>query len=133
MSDTNDITAWIDGVRKGDSVAAQHLWAAYFEKLTAVARRQLQGARKTALDEEDIALSALKSFCLAAKNGRFEQLVDRESLWPLLVSITAHKSIDAIRYENRRKRGGTYRESRTLFSNHVEFVFHHHVHPSILV
>ena len=107
MTDANDITAWIDGVRKGDSLAAQNLWAAYFEKLTSVARTQLEGARKTAVDEEDIALSALKSFCMAAKDGRFEQLVDRESLWPLLVSITAHKSIDAIRHENRRKRGGT--------------------------
>jgi DNA-directed RNA polymerase specialized sigma24 family protein len=28
-------------------------------------------------------------------------------LWPLLVSITAHKSVDAIRHENRKKRGGT--------------------------
>lgn len=107
MTDTNDITAWIDGVREGDSSAAQHLWAAYFEKLTAVARRQLEGARKGVVDEEDIALSALKSFCLAAQSGRFQELVDRDSLWPLLVSITAHKSVDAIRHENRRKRGGT--------------------------
>lgn len=107
MTSSDDITAWIDGVRQGDSFAAQQLWSAYFDKLTRVASEQLAGTRKTAHDEEDVALSAFKSFCLAAQDGRFEKLVDRESLWPLLVSITAHKSVDAIRFENRKKRGGT--------------------------
>jgi len=33
--------------------------------------------------------------------------MDRDSLWPLLVAITANKSVDLIRHENRQKRGGT--------------------------
>ena len=115
-----DITAWIDGVRSGDSFAAERLWSAYFDRLTRVAARQLDGARKSARDEEDVALSAFKSFCLAAREGRFEQLVDRESLWPLLVSITAHKSVDAIRHENRKKRGGTVRSDEGLSA--IEFL-----------
>ncbi len=107
MTTSQEITAWIDGVRAGDSLAAERLWSAYFEKLTRFAASQLAGAKRAVRDEEDVALSALKSFCLAAREGRFEQLVSRENLWPLLVSITAHKSVDAIRHENRKKRGGT--------------------------
>ncbi|MCC9599718.1 RNA polymerase subunit sigma-70 [Stieleria sp. JC731] len=107
MTAADEITAWIDGIRDGDSFAAQALWSAYFEKLTRVAARQLAGARTAARDGEDIALSAIKSFCLAAEQGRFEKLIDRESLWPLLVSIAAHKSVDAMRHENSKKRGGT--------------------------
>ncbi|OYP35756.1 ECF-type sigma factor [Rhodopirellula sp. MGV] len=107
MTAADNITAWIDGVRDGDSLAAQALWSAYFDKLTRVASKQLAGARTAARDGEDIALSAFKSFCLAAEQGRFEKLIDRESLWPLLVSIAANKSVDAMRHENRKKRGGT--------------------------
>ncbi len=107
MTDTNSITQWIEGVRQDDSVAVQMLWNAYFEQLVRLARQQMDGARKGVVDEEDVALSAFNSFCQAARKGRFTQLVGRESLWPLLVSITAHKSVDAIRAENRKKRGGT--------------------------
>ena len=107
MSDSDSITAWIDGVRQGDALAAERLWNAYFQKLTAVARQRMDGARNVVTDEEDVALSAFHSFCQAARKGRFEQLTNRESLWPLLVSITANKSVDAVRRENRKKRGGT--------------------------
>jgi DNA-directed RNA polymerase specialized sigma24 family protein len=63
---------------------------------------------RRAADEEDVALSAFHSFCKGAGDGRFSQLCDRDSLWPLLVAITAHKAIDLIRRENRRKRGGAH-------------------------
>ena len=107
MASDDNITAWIDGVREGDSQAVHQLWTEYFDRLTKVARKQLDGSRRTAVDEEDVALSAFKSFCLAARDGRLRKMVDRESLWPLLVSITANKSVDAMRRENRKKRGGT--------------------------
>ena len=32
---------------------------------------------------------------------------DGDNLWPLLMSLTAHKAIDVLRYERRVKRGGT--------------------------
>ena len=53
-----------------------------------------------------MALSAFKSLYLGARRGRFPKLSDRESLWSLLVAITAHKSTDLIRHQNRQKRGG---------------------------
>ena len=61
---------------------------------------------RCAADEEDVALSAFKSFWNAAQRDRFPQLTDRTSLWPLLVAITANKCVDHLRHENRQKRGG---------------------------
>jgi DNA-directed RNA polymerase specialized sigma24 family protein len=57
-------------------------------------------------DEEDIALSAFNSLCLGARDGRFPALADRDSLWGLLVFITAQKAADWIAHERRKKRGG---------------------------
>lgn len=104
MNSSPQITTWIQQLRQGNSRAAQKLWEIYFQQMVELARNKLQGAKKSAADEEDVALSAFKSFCLGARNGRFTQLEDRASLWPLLVSITANKSVDLVRYENRKKR-----------------------------
>lgn len=101
------VTQWIDQLKTGDTQAAQRLWESYFLEMVEVARRKLQGTPKAMADEEDVALSAFKSFCLGAQNGKFTQVTDRENLWPLLVAITSHKSVDLIRNENRQKRGGT--------------------------
>src|SRR5262249_15198784 len=63
--------------------AAQKLWEGYFQKMVGLARQKLQGLPRRAADEEDVALSAFNSFCLGAGAGRFPQLSDRDSLWPL--------------------------------------------------
>ncbi|MEZ6087724.1 MAG: ECF-type sigma factor [Pirellulaceae bacterium] len=104
MSD--DVTEWIDRLRQGDASAAEKLWRVYFVRMVQLAYHKLKGARPGTNDGEDIALSAFKSFCIAAREGRYSKLTDRTNLWPLLVAITANKSVDAIRRENRKKRGG---------------------------
>ena len=71
-----------------------------------LARGRLHTSRRRARDEEDVALSAFDSFCSGAADGRFQQLRDRDNLWPLLVVITARKVIDARNHEARQKRGG---------------------------
>jgi DNA-directed RNA polymerase specialized sigma24 family protein len=53
-----------------------------------------------------VALSAFDSFCRNAEQGRFPRLADRDSLWRLLVTITARKAAHQVRDEGRRKRGG---------------------------
>ena len=69
--------------------------------------RQKLGRRPGRLgDEEDVALSAFKSFCLGAAAGRFPQLRDRDALWPLLVVLTVRKALDFRKHERRHKRGG---------------------------
>ena len=82
------VTIWLDGLKGiGTSGAAQELWNRYFAQLVPLARRQLRGLAREA-DEEDVALSALKSAMLGVQNNRFPDLNDRTGLWPLLVTIT---------------------------------------------
>lgn len=100
------ITRWIAQLKQGDDEGAERLWRLYFAPMVALARRKLGAVARRGADEEDVALSAFKSFCLGARAGQFEQLADRSSLWPLLVSITLHKSVDLVRRESRAKRGG---------------------------
>jgi DNA-directed RNA polymerase specialized sigma24 family protein len=50
--------------------------------------------------------SAFKSFFLGIGRGRFPELSDRNSLWPLLVLITARKALDLHEHNRRQKRGG---------------------------
>lgn len=101
------VTVWIDQLKSGDAAAAQHLWEVYFQRMVGLARRKLEGSARAMADEEDVALSAFKSFCMGAQEGRFTQLLDRDNLWSLLMAITANKSVDLIRGQNRQKRGGT--------------------------
>lgn len=101
MSDEGSITRLLTRLRAGDPDAVAPLWQTYFTRLVELARQRLRGAARRAADEEDVALSAFDSFCRAAAAGRFPRLDDRQSLWPLLVAITAHKCVDLVRRENR--------------------------------
>lgn len=107
MAHDDSVTDWIDALRMGDGDAAEQLWHRYFQQLVQQARSRLQGARRTVTDEEDVALSAFNSFCVAARAGRFPRLMDRSNLWPLLLVIVSNKSVDVIRHQNRQRRGGT--------------------------
>jgi DNA-directed RNA polymerase specialized sigma24 family protein len=107
MPTDDAVTQWIKELKRGDPDAAEKLWQRYFQQVVSLARRRLESSDRAQADEEDVALSAFKSFCLGAEKGRFPKLSDRDSLWSLLVAITAHKSTDLIRRENCEKRGGT--------------------------
>jgi DNA-directed RNA polymerase specialized sigma24 family protein len=106
MTSDGSVTRWLGPLQAGDPAAAQRLWERYFRRLVALARAKLNGAPRRAADEEDVALSAFDSFCRNAEQGRFPQLADRDSLWRLLVTLTARKAARQVRDEGRRKRGG---------------------------
>jgi DNA-directed RNA polymerase specialized sigma24 family protein len=112
MTSSGSVTHWIGQLKAGSPAAAQKLWEGYFQKMVALARQKLQGLPRRAADEEDVALSAFDSFCRGVSGGRFPQLSDRNSLWPLLVALTAHKAVDLIRHERRKKRGGPAADTR---------------------
>jgi len=97
------VTGWLDQLKAGDDIAAQELWHRYFTQLVTLARQRLRGLGRD-LDEEDVALSALKSAMLGVQNNRFPELTDRTGLWPLLVTITARKAINEIRRQRTKKR-----------------------------
>ena len=104
MPSSHSVTQLLNRVKAGDSGALDPLWRQYFAKLVRLARQKL--AKRRVFDEEDVVLSALKSFYKGAAAGRFPQLNDRHGLWPLLVKITFRKAIKANMHEARAKRGG---------------------------
>lgn len=106
MSDSKSVTQWIEDLKQGDESAAAHLWERYFQRMVLAARRKLGRRALAVADEEDVALSAFDSLCRGAAKGNFTRLKHRQDLWPLLLTITAQKSIDRIRWEKRQRRGG---------------------------
>jgi DNA-directed RNA polymerase specialized sigma24 family protein len=107
MASEGSVTRWFSALQEGDSSAAQQLWERYFQQLVALARQKLTGKRQGVADEEDVALSAFDSFCRNAEKGRFPRLLDRDSLWRLLMVITCRKAAHLIRDQGRLKRGGS--------------------------
>ncbi|MEM6471738.1 MAG: ECF-type sigma factor [Planctomycetota bacterium] len=104
--DEVSLSDWHAGLREGNSQATKLLWELYFDRMVDLARRKLQYTHRATRDEEDVALSAFKSFCLGLKQGRFLEKEGDANLWPLLVTLTINKAIDQVRRTNRLKRGG---------------------------
>ena len=106
MCSLSAVSMWVSQLRDGNPRAAEQLWDTYFLRMVKVARCKLQGALGHMADEEDVALSAFKSFCRGTKDGRFPQLPEHDDPWPLLLTLTTNKAIDLLRYERRVKRCG---------------------------
>jgi DNA-directed RNA polymerase specialized sigma24 family protein len=106
MSPTDPVTRWIDQLKAGDRAGVRPLLERYFHQLVGLARGRLRAAPRAAADEEDVALSAFDSFCLAAEQGRLPQLTDRDSLWSHLFLYTVRKASRLIKRELAQKRGG---------------------------
>jgi DNA-directed RNA polymerase specialized sigma24 family protein len=106
MPDDGSVSRWLEGLRAGDAADIQRLWDRYFHRLVALAGARLPGHARRDRDEEDVALSAFRSFCERAGRGQFPRLDDRDDLWRLLATITARKAIKAIEHGDRQKRGG---------------------------
>ncbi len=67
------------------------------------------------LDEEDVALSAFKSFCIGAENGAFGEIKGRDELWKLLFCIAGRKASGYVRHQTRQKRGGGQVAGESIF------------------
>lgn len=106
MADDASVSRWLDGLRAGDDADIERLWDCYFERLVALARTRLPARERREFDEEDVALSAFRSFCERAADGQFPRLADRNDLWRLLSVITARKAVGRLRHSHRVKRGG---------------------------
>jgi DNA-directed RNA polymerase specialized sigma24 family protein len=100
------VTQWIGPLKAGDELAAQAIWERYFDRLVRLAANRFRGAKRTATDEEDVALSAFHCLWRGATAGRFPEVANRDNLWRLLATIAAQKAVDERRLEQREKRGG---------------------------
>lgn len=103
MQPANEAT-WIGALNAGDRSAADMLWQVYHQKLLKLASRQLGGQTSAMANEEDVVVSAFKSFYRAVDEKRVSDL-EADDIWRLLVTITGRKAIKLIRHEKADKRG----------------------------
>jgi RNA polymerase sigma factor (sigma-70 family) len=101
------VTVWLDRLKAGGHTneAVNQLFERYFVLLVGSARQHLRN-RTPKEDGEDVALAAFDRFVRATAAGRFPKLNDRDDLWRVLLMLTATKAANAVRDENRQKRGG---------------------------
>lgn len=109
MSESRNVSNWIDQIKEGDSIAAHQIWRHYFDRLVRSVRTNLRGQNRGASDEEDIVISVFESFYRAAEKGRFPDLSDRDDLWRLLLKMSARKIVDKRRHDQRQRRGAGVR------------------------
>ena len=100
------VTYWLRQLEVGDEDAARLLWQRYYRELVELARARFGTTPRRVADEEDVALSVLRSLYEGAARGQFAELVNRGELWQLLAAITGRKVIDQQRLLNQQKRGG---------------------------
>jgi RNA polymerase sigma factor (sigma-70 family) len=93
----------LERYRDGDESAAGEIFARYFERLTALARRRLSARVARRTDPEDVVLSVYRSFFIRARDGRFT-LSRGGDLWRLLASITRHKLLRQVRHDTAERR-----------------------------
>ena len=93
----------LEKFRGGDDVAAEALFARYFDRLTALARSRLSIRLAGRADPEDIVLSVYRSFFVQARAGRYV-LGRGGDLWRLLSSIAGHKLLKRVRHESAARR-----------------------------
>jgi RNA polymerase sigma factor (sigma-70 family) len=105
VSHEESVTQWIEQLKAGHSSAAGPLWQRYVERLVRLASNKLGELPRRAADEEDVVLSAFRAFFAGVRDGRFQQLDDRDDLWQVLVMLTERKAIALRRHERAAKRG----------------------------
>jgi RNA polymerase sigma factor (sigma-70 family) len=107
MEPHGSVTRMILDLRSDDPVvrdaAARLIWERYFGDLLTLARKNLDKRIRLRTDEEDVAQSMFKSFCLRQQRGEFD-LAGRDELWRLLVTITLRKARNVAKAERREKR-----------------------------
>lgn len=106
MSAFGSVTQWIVRLPEGDTEAVEQLFDRYYPLMLRLARKRMRGQPCRAADEEDVAICAFRSFLDSAGEGGFPNVRDRDSLWKLLVVITARKAQRQGESERRQKRGG---------------------------
>ena len=95
------------------------VWKTYYHRLVRFSGGRLDGIPRRDADEEDVALSAFKSFFRGVSEGRIPKLSDPDDLWKLLLTITARKANKRIRYHNADKRGAGKIRGESVFNRNV--------------
>jgi RNA polymerase sigma factor (sigma-70 family) len=105
----------MDELRNADEAAARRLWNYFFTRLYELARKRLRPETRRVYDEQDAAQSAFHSVCAGIAAGRFPDLRDRQSLWHLLLVITARKVAHRQRHDRQQRRDVRRNLSDSIF------------------
>jgi RNA polymerase sigma factor (sigma-70 family) len=104
MSSEGSITGLIGGMRSGDDEAARRIWEHYSPRLAALARTKLPVRLQRIVDGDELANSAMCSVIMGLREGRFQDLRDRDDLWALLACITVRKAYNEVARASSQKR-----------------------------
>jgi RNA polymerase sigma factor (sigma-70 family) len=99
----------LEGVRASNGDDVRRLWNRYFRRLVRLARARLRQSDRRTFDEEDVTLSAIRSFCDLVGRGELSGIHSEIHLWRLISTITTRKLIGSLRRQNCQKRGGAHR------------------------
>jgi DNA-directed RNA polymerase specialized sigma24 family protein len=102
---SGSVSAWIVGLKAGESEAVRQLWVRYSREMVRIARLKIGTGPRQAADEEDVVQNVFTTIFRGATTGRFAEVTDRDDLWWMLLALTHNKTIDQLRGENRKKRG----------------------------
>lgn len=106
----------LESIKVGSNPAAEEeLWKRYFSRIALLIKQQLPSRARRMKDEEDIALSVLKSFFRGTTEGSFRQLQDQDDIWQILCMLTRRKTIDHLRVVNAKRRGGNLVRGESAF------------------
>jgi len=111
-----DISDLLRRVEAGDQQASTELWNACFPRLLNYCRGKMPPSMRRVLDEEDVALSAFKSFCIGVGEGEFADIRGRDELWRMLFCIAGRKAAGYVRHQTRQKRGGGQVSGESIFA-----------------
>ena len=104
-SHSHSVTALIERLKQGDSLAEHQLWIRFFTKLVRTADAKLRNQPKRMGDGEDVAFLAFSNFLDGVEKNRFPRLDDRDDLWQILLMLTSRRANDHIKKERAVKRG----------------------------
>jgi RNA polymerase sigma factor (sigma-70 family) len=93
----------LDRWRAGDETAAEEIVRRHGQDLLTVVRRRLSSSIGRRLDADDVVQSALRSFFVAVRGGRFTA-ENGGDLWKLLSTITLNKLNKLVRFHSTEKR-----------------------------
>ena len=103
---SGSVTQWLGSMMSGDEDAISCLWARYYDRMRACARRAVNGCDVGGVDDEDIATIAFTQFADRALTGQFPELINRNQLWRLLSVITSRTAYGKLTRQYAMKRGG---------------------------
>jgi RNA polymerase sigma-70 factor (ECF subfamily) len=102
-STSSDFLQVLQGLRLGEQQAAQEIYLRYINQLVTIATQRTERRYRHKIDPECVAHSALKSFLIGCRDGKYD-LENWGMVYGLLANITFKKTLRRVRAEEAQKR-----------------------------